>query len=293
MSPAPAATLPTNAQFLAALNEVENFSPAPVILSQALALLRDPMSDIDCISDLVASDAVLAADLVRCANSAYYGSGKCRCVEEAVQKIGFNEAVHRLNLAVARIASSRDLRWYGITGADFWAECLFNGIFLHGLAQETGNAGTGEAYTVGLLRFIGRLAINQTLEKVRGGLRRTGREPILRWERESVGVTQAQAGALLLRKWRFPESIVQAIAEQDAPMARPESRWLAAALGFASEVLPQGVGQPFPYPADGAPDLTLVGADFMRCNRLTPASTEHLLQSTGDAFDHLRRTFGV
>ena len=66
--------IPTKEQFLVALKQIEGFSPAPVILSNAMRLMRDPESDIDSIAALVGRDSALVADILRCANSSYYGS---------------------------------------------------------------------------------------------------------------------------------------------------------------------------------------------------------------------------
>ena len=290
---APPALHPTKEQFLVALEEIEKFSPAPVILSNALKLLRDPQSDIDSIAALVGSDAALAADIIRCANSAFYAGGSCDSIAEAVQKIGSKETIRLLNLAVARIASGRDLGCYGIHGADFWAESLFNGLFLQALAKETGEADADEAYTVGLLRFIGRLAINQTIENLRGGLFWIGSESITQWEQENVGIVQAQAGGILLGKWRFPDEIVKAISGQDAPASLAEGNWLAEALFFASALLPQGIGTPFIPSVGTSMTILPVGSDFMHHYALTSETVEKLLRSTSEEFDRIRQTFGI
>lgn len=53
-----------------------------------MKLLRDPQSDIASIANLVGPDAALAADIIRCANSAYYGGGSGR-IGESAQRLGF------------------------------------------------------------------------------------------------------------------------------------------------------------------------------------------------------------
>lgn len=292
--PSPLMIKPTKEQFLAAMSETEKFSPAPVILANAMKLLRDPQSDIDSIAALVGRDSALTADIVRCANSVYYGGSRSGSIGEAVQKIGLRETMRLLNLAVARIVSSRDLDCYGIHGADYWAESLFNGLFLHILARETGGTDPEEAYTVGLLRYIGRLAINQAVVNLHGGLFWDGAESITQWELDNVGLTQAQAGAMLLEKWRFPEVTVQAIGAQAAPALLTEGIWLADALYFASALLPQGLGTPF-LPAVGPTWLitTPIGSDFMHRHDLTVNAVETMLQDTSRSFDEIRQNFGT
>jgi HD-like signal output (HDOD) protein len=280
-------------QFLIAIARIEKFSPAPLILAKAMKLLRDPQSDVDSIAALIGSDPSLTADIIRCANSAYYGASEpIQSIDQALQKIGFRETIHLLNLAVARIAAGRDLASYGISADDFWAESLFNGLFIRNLAAATGRADADEAYTVGLLRFIGRLAINQAIHDVGSGLFWASDKPIADWELESVGFVQAQAGAILLAKWQFPEEMIQAIAGQDAPAHLRENNWLAEALHFASLLLPQGLGVTFKSALANATPMAPSGDDFMQKCSLTQEEVEALIASTRQDYDHIRQHIG-
>ncbi len=284
---------PSKEKFLAALSEIEKFSPAPVILSSAMKLLRDPQSDLESIATLVGRDTALMADLLRCANSAYYGGEKSTTVFEAVQKIGLRETMRLLNLAVARIVSGRDLACYGIHGTDFWSESLFNGLFMHVLARETNGTDPEEAYTAGLLRFIGRLAINQTIENLHGGLFWNGQESISQWELENVGLMQAEAGALLLAKWRFPEATVLAVGAQDAPATLAEGNWLAEALYFSSALLPHGLGTPFLPEVGPTWEASPIVSEFINRHDLSTEAVNTMLQATSTAFEEIRVNFGA
>ena len=280
-------------QFLIAIARIEKFSPAPVILAKAMKLLRDPMADIPSIAALVSNDPALAADILRCANSAYYNTGEpAQTIDQAVQRIGFRETIHLLNIAVSRVTSERDLGSYGISANDFWAESLFNGLFLRNLANATGRAEVDEAYTVGLLRFIGRLAIDQVIQEHGGGLFWHGEETIALWEKNNVGFVQAQAGAILLSKWHFPEEMVQAIAGQDAPAALPRKNWLAEALEFASILLPQGIGVPVHVALhEFTPTVPRI-REFMEQSSLTSEQVETVMAQTRADCDSVRQNFG-
>ena len=283
----------TQEQFLIAIARIEKFSPAPLILARAMKLLRDPQSDIASIASLVGSDPGLTADIIRCANSAYFGTSEpVQTIDEALQKIGFRETMHLLNLAVARLASARDLGSYGISADEFWSESLFNGLFLRNLAAATGGSDADEAYTVGLLRFIGRLAINQAISELGCGLFWLGSDPIAQWEQDNVGFVQAQAGAILLAKWQFPPELVEAIKGQDAPAELREKNWLAEGLHFATELLPQGLGEPFGRALAEAAPPTLTENDFMKQHRLSPADVWTLIVSTRQDYDHIRENLG-
>ena len=232
---------PTKEQFLAAILKIERFSPAPRVLSKAIGLLRNPNAELDNIVALIRTDAALSADIIRGANSAFYGAGeRVSSLERALQKIGFREGIRLLNHAVAHLAAGRNLGSYGIAAEDFWAESLFHGLLVEALAKETGAVSPDDAHTAGLLRYIGRLAINQSIDDLGGGLFWDTSVAVAEWELENVGVTQEQAGAMLLKHWQFPDATVQAIEFQREPERASQPNWLAETLAFAAVVLPAG-----------------------------------------------------
>lgn len=264
----------SNSEFLAAIARIEQLSPAPRVLCRAMAMLRDPNSDITDVVDLIKVDSVLTADIIRGANSAFYGADeRVASLERAVQKIGFRESVRLLSLAVGHLVAARDLGSYGIPAEVFWSESLLHGLFLEEIARHTGDMDPDVAHTAGLLRFIGRLAINQAIADVGGGLFWDGCQPVGDWEREHVGFPQAYAGSVLLRAWRFSDELCDGIEWQDQPEANPSPAWIGDALHFASRVIPAFVH-----------DVTMLSVTdpielpFAERNQLTPETVNELLR---------------
>ncbi len=270
---------PTKEQFLAAILKIERFSPAPRVLSKALGLLRNPNAEIDDIVALIRSDAALAADIIRGSNSAFYGAGeRVSSLDRALQRIGFREGIRLLNHAVAHLAAGRNLGSYGIAAEDFWAESLFQGLLLEELAKETGAVSADDAHTAGLLRYIGRLAINQSIDDLGGGLFWDGTAPVDQWELANVGVTQEQAGAILLKHWQFPDPTVQAIEWQRDPAKAVQPNWLAEALAFAAVVLPAGSESAKLGEVLVTTVPTLAEQPFAQANKLTPERLAHTVE---------------
>jgi HD-like signal output (HDOD) protein len=285
-------SLPTKAQILDAISKTENLVPAPRTLGRALQLLRDPDSGLSDIVELISRDSALAADVLRCANSAFYGRNtKIGAVGEAVQVIGFHETIRLVSLVAAHSTTHRDLGCYGIAAEDFWTESLFSGLFLDALAKYSGGIDAGEAYTVGLMRLIGRLAINQALQDLGGSLFWAGRTSLGDWERENVGLTQAEVGAGLLRKWQFPETITNAVESQDSdPSAIATAEILIQAMNFTTRVLPPG--QPVPRPESTFTDESgqATGHPFAVSHRLSVEAIGEILGATQRAFVAVRET---
>jgi HD-like signal output (HDOD) protein len=276
---------PEHDSFLHAVAKTERLTPAPRILGQVMALLRDPETDINSIATLVKNDPALVTDMIRGANTVFYGRGeRVSSLERALLKIGFREGVRLLNLAVARTLSSRNLDSYGMVADDFWAESLFNGLFLKALATTTNAVELDEARTAGLLRFTGRLVIDQCIKDHKTASRWNGVAALEAWETEQTGFTQAQAGALLLRNWKFSEHLTHAIEWQNQPARAPKPNWLAEALSFTSFVLPQGLGVSFAVMAADYRVPALPETDFVLQNNLNA-------ERIGELLDSCRREF--
>jgi HD-like signal output (HDOD) protein len=280
---------PSKDQFLAALAKIEQLFPAPRTLGRALFLLRNAQSDLGDIAGLISCDPALAADVLRCANSAYYGFGiRITAIDQAVQKIGFRETIRLLSLIVAHGAASRDLGSYGIGADDFWAESLFSGLLLENIARATRDVDSDEAYTAGLLRFIGRLAINQTIEDFGGGLFWNGESTLDDWERDHVGMTQAKAGALLLRKWQFAESTAEAVENQNQPEGSRADGGLVQAMHLIARMLPPGLPLDFFLGLDQRPLPVPDGHPFLHQHNLAPEKIAELVLGTHRTFAAIR-----
>jgi HD-like signal output (HDOD) protein len=272
-------------QFFDAIAKTERLTPAPRILGQVMALLRDPETDINSVAALVKNDPALVADMIRGANTLFFGRGeRVSSLERALLKIGFREGIRLLNLAVARTLSSRNLESYGLSADDFWAESLFHGLFLKALAMTTNAIELDEAHTAGLLRFTGRLVIDQCIKDRKTAVRWNGLTALDTWEIENTGFTQAQAGALLLRNWKFPERLHQAIEWQNQAARAPKPGWLVEALSFTSLVLPPGLGVSFAVMAADYRVPPLPETDFVRQYNLTAERIGELLNSCRGEF---------
>lgn len=278
---------PSPQQIQAAIREIEGFSPAPSILGRALLLIRDAQCDVRAVAELIRGDPALAGEIIRLANGVYFsGELPVQNVEHALQRIGFREARRLLTLAVSRILTLANLENYCISAEDFWAESLFNGLFMEKLAEATGAVDSGDAYTAGLLRYVGRLAINQSIDALGGGVYWLGTETLTQWEMNVAGLTSAEAGGVLLRGWRFPEVLIAACEGQERPALIVPQNWFASALFFISSVLPQDFDQPF-NPTLGS----IADSEFLHPNGLTVTAVEAIFADTSAAYRDVRQSF--
>jgi len=185
----------------------------PEVLSRLDHLLRDPEVDIRKVADLAATDAVLAGQVVRMANSAYYarGGGAVTGLAPAIQRLGLRAVrglVYALTLPRAFQANQfpSKLMWrHSLSVAALSQEIA---VFLK-LPQAAREA----AWLGGLVHDIGALALSIVAPNEYGDLLKEAAGITEQWsesdfaalERKRLGVDHAEAGGIFLReRWRLP-----------------------------------------------------------------------------------------
>jgi len=102
------------------------------------------------------------------------------------------------------------------------------------------------AYTIGLLRSIGKVGLDRAARDHAPGERYVvGPEPLALsdWEKSVFGITNSEAAATIMKSWRFPHETVKAISEHYAPAGRhlPLTHLLNLAANMADKI---GYGLP-------------------------------------------------
>ena len=201
------------------LRAIRNFPAAPMILSRLGHLVRDMETPLDDIASLLKQDAALTARILRVANSIIYRVGQpSASLDEAVVRVGFKEIYRLAGFAAAAQIVDRRLSLYGVTAAQFRENALLTALIMEQLA---GRAGLDEAtaYTVGLLRSVGKIALDRWVEP--SGADRdyesNGHGPLADWETSHLGMNNCEAAEIIMKDWLFPEGCIEAVREHYQP----------------------------------------------------------------------------
>ncbi len=239
------------------VREVKHLPSAPKVLPRLKQLLSDGNSAMSEIVSLIRLDPGIAARVFQVGNSAYFSKGtRCFTLDEAVNRVGYNQIYELVSYAVASQVLVRPLQVYGVEADDLWKQSV-----VCALAAETIAARTGQdcnvAYTIGLLHGVGMVAIDEwalrnapTLRLKNAGYPREATEN----ERAMFGFTQADTGAALLEHWNFPAEICEPVRRQYAPRASASqvkmgclllaAKWLRSAVcavGSSRPAVPDAV----------------------------------------------------
>lgn len=254
------------------INNIKQLPPTPEILPKLRALLHDGNSSVNDIISLIKLDQSLAAQIVRVSNSAFYGAQKpSQNLEEAVNRIGFNEVYKLVAFVASSHVLSGDNPLYGLSGTELWEASITCATIMQHLAQTAGDD-SDTAYTIGLMHAIGKVAINayfQLNKKPLPGERFSdaSREK----ERECLGFDHTEAGAALLAHWKFQDDICAPIERQFEPLKAGTHKRLACALSIAKHTLPsialkpQAIAQGLDYDEEVLAEIGLDEDELICC----------------------------
>lgn len=228
------------------VREVRHLPSAPKVLPRLKQLLSDANSAMHEIVALIRLDPGIAARVLQVGNSAYFSKGvRCFTVDEAVNRVGYDQIYDLVSFAVASQVLVRPLVVYEIEADDLWRKSVASALAAELLATRT-NQDRNVAYTVGLLHAVGMVAIDEWAAKHSPALRlknagfpREAGEA----ERAALGFTQAETGCALLKHWGFPYSISEPVRWQYVPRASAGQAKMASLL-FAAKWLALAACQP-------------------------------------------------
>jgi HD-like signal output (HDOD) protein len=247
------------------VREVKHLPSAPKVLPRLKHLLADTNSAMHEIVALIRLDPGIAARVLQVANSAYFSKGvRCLTVDEAVNRVGYDQVYELVAYAVASQVLVRPLDAYGLDADELWKMSVSAAMAAELLAERA-NLDQSVAYTMGLLHCVGMVAIDEwALRNTRGIVLHLGSFPreAIDGERAALGFTQAETGAALLREWDFPTSISEPVRWQYSPRASAGETKMACLL-YAAKWIRNSVGgkrPPAPEPTLLQPiGLTLAG----------------------------------
>lgn len=248
---------------------------SPTVLPRLMAILRDNMSALEDSAALIKLDSGIAARVLQMANSSYYGKrDRCYDVGEAVGRVGVVKVYELVAYAATAPLLMRPLAAYGLAPDVLWrlsVSCA--------LASERLAAGAGYevniAYTAGLLHAAGMVAIDLWAAEHARALRLHHHglpDESTADEKRSIGFTNANVAASLLKSWGFAPAIAEPVRWQYDPRFAGSHVHIACTLHVAKWLrdaihVPDGAPRP-PLPNQFALDHLHLTAEDLEDRRI-------------------------
>jgi HD-like signal output (HDOD) protein len=272
ISPTPSPTLTLDEL----VRGLEHLPSAPRVLPRLKQLLRDGNSSMHEVVEMVRLDPGIAARVLQFGNSTYFSRGlRCYTVEEAVNRVGYEQIYALVSTAVASQVLVRPLEVYAMDADVLWHNSIACALAAEALAERL-PADCKVAYTIGLLHSIGMVAIDDWAARNRPDLRFVSRGLPLECveaERTALGFHQAEAGAALLRLWEFPPVMTEPVRWQYLPNGTAVHFPLTALLHVAKWIRNSALHPALPRPPPVTHLLGRLGLTQSQLNSLVDTVT--------------------
>ena len=190
-----------------------------------LALIDDPDMSISQIDAILRHDAGLTANILKLANSAYFGiPSKVGSVRQAVLILGLKRLIQMVIAACVSAIMDKPVPGYDLPPGELWRHSIAVSVAAEGLVKELNISAMEEIFTAALLHDVGKLVLGSFVQedftKIGEALNQdvsfeTAEEMVL-------GTNHADMGARILTQWSLPSDIVNAVRWHHTPESAEE-----------------------------------------------------------------------
>ncbi len=208
------ATAERNA-ILAKIDTITDLPTIPHVLLEINKMLLDPDVSINRLKDVIEKDQAITAKILKLVNSSFYGSRtKIVDVSQALVILGFGMVRNAIaSVAVIDIFRMKQ-RYDNFDIRDLWKHSIAVAIVSRYIAEKSRRASPHDCFVAGLLHDIGKLIMEEHFRDFFGQVLKLQKEEGLSFvdaEKRVLPANHALIGGYLVRKWRFPDHLIEAI----------------------------------------------------------------------------------
>ncbi|AAU92712.1 response regulator [Methylococcus capsulatus str. Bath] len=179
----------------------------------------------EALAQLIQTDPALTGRILRFANAPAQGTRRpVASVIDAIDLVGL-PAVRQFALSLSLIDAHREGRCEAFDYAAYWQKSLARAVALQSITAQASTVAPKEAFTLGLLADVGRLALATAWpEEYSECLRKADGEALIALERERFATDHDELTRMLLTDWGFPQVFIDALQLSQQDEIRDEGR---------------------------------------------------------------------
>ena len=203
---------------------IGSLTTLPAAAQRIMQLVADQSSNTSDLLAAVEGDPVLAAQVLRRVNSAFYGlRNRVDDLRSAISLLGFRE-IRNLALTVymSRMFNGNS-EYRGFTREGLWKHCVAVAHASRLISLTCRRESPDEAYLAGLLHDMGLILLDQYMGKHMMQIVDliTEGKPTCEAERAIIPFDHTLLGAYVATQWNFPKSVIAATRYHHDPLEAP------------------------------------------------------------------------
>ena len=204
------------------LKEFNKLEPMPAVATKLAALVSNPESTMDDITNVISYDPALVANLLRWVNSALWAQNNPVVnIKDAIIRLGPGRILQIIVGKRVKSSMKKEVKEYGLDSDELWKHSVACALASEELVRHIKVDLPPETFTAVLLHDIGKLVLKQMIDPEK-------QESILELvynngttyyeaEKEILGYAHAEVGFRIAKQWDFDEQIAQSILYHHVP----------------------------------------------------------------------------
>ena len=228
---------------------IKSFPGMPGTAVKLLALIDNPAMRVSQIEQILRQDPGLTANVLRLANSAYFGiPSKVGSIRQAVILLGLKRLIQMVIAACVSAIMDKPVPGYDLPPGELWRHSIAVSVTAEGLVKELNADAAEEIFTAALLHDVGKLILGQFVQNEYQQIETAVSQGISfeMAERIVLGANHADIGARILTNWSLPQEIVNAVQFHHAPEEAPQTNTMLDIVhvaNFMSMMIGIGIGR--------------------------------------------------
>jgi putative nucleotidyltransferase with HDIG domain len=215
--------------------DVSDLPTIPAIVSKVVSLLDNQEGNPDEIADLILSDQVLAARVIRVVNSPLYRTNnQITSIKRALLFLGFKSV--REMILTSYFVDGFKQKEQPFDMKIFWIHSFSVGAISRRIARQADYPDIEKAYLVGILHDIGKVFLGHYCKDEYGRMLTSIKNTSFTTyeaEYESFGTTHCEVGLCLAQRWNFPSVYCDVISNHHSTEMASEDPLLTAIVSLA------------------------------------------------------------
>lgn len=280
-----------NLELAAAAAAVKDLPAMADIVTDFLLATQDPDWTAKGLAMVVAKDPAVAACVLKVANSSYYSfQRQITSLEGAVSVLGLKTLKSLVLAAGVKTMNKR----FGLIEKLLVEDSIGSALSARAIARQAGALDPEEAFLAGLMRHIGKIAMNNIspedyTEIIQGVYNQEG--SLANLERKHFPYTHSAIGAALLDSWNLSPALVACTLFHTDPPPTGEldktTERMLATVNLAGTVCQRlGIGQ-----RQAEESLDLLSNPHAAELELDEEAAEAILEEVSGAFEETRQSF--
>ncbi len=191
----------------AIIKKINKLKPMSQVAQKVISIAEDPDSSITELSEIIAYDQALTANLLKMCNSAHFGLPReVESVQQSILYLGLDQIIDMVLMSGWSSHLKGRQHGYDLDRGELWRYSVASALIARELAEMKKVEKKHLIFTSALIKDIGKIVLGQFVEDSYEKIRFLVSEHAFSFreaEKAVIGIDHAELGALVAEKWNF------------------------------------------------------------------------------------------